>query len=198
MKNRFTPLLLLAVGLGAFAFVSCQPSEPAKTATVAEISPDSLVKRGDYLVTTMACGDCHSPLIMGPQGPEPDPARILSGHPANLPLAAIDKSAAKNWVMFNATGTAVVGPWGVSFTANLTSDPTGIGNWSEEQFARALKEGKSKGIATNRSLLPPMPWMQYRHLNDADIKAIFAYLKSTKPVNNLVPAPISPAELAKR
>lgn len=195
MKNQFTPVLL-AVGLAVLA--ACQPSESAKTAAVAPVSPDSLVKRGEYLVTTMGCGDCHSPKVMGPQGPEPDPARLLSGHPAEIPIAAVNSATTKDWVLFNTMSTAAVGPWGVSYSANLTSDSTGIGTWTEEQFARALREGKSKGIATNRMLLPPMPWPNYRNLHDDDLKAIFAYLKSTKPINNLVPAPLAPTELAKR
>jgi hypothetical protein len=39
-----------------------------------------------------------------------------------------------------------------------------------------------------------MPWEMYKHMTDAEIKAVFAYLKSLKPVNNLVPAPIPPGE----
>lgn len=194
MKNPFASLFAFALG-GCF-LVSCAAPEPAGTDSAAEISPDSLVKRGEYLVTTMGCHDCHSPKLMTPQGPEPDPARLLSGHPADVPLPAI--AATKDWVLFNAMNTAAVGPWGVSYSANLTSDSTGIGTWTEEQFARALKEGKSKGIATNRMLLPPMPWPNYRNLHDVDLKAIFAYLKSTKPIRNLVPAPIPPNEMAKR
>ena len=75
----------------------------------------------------------------------------------------------------------------MSFSANLTSDPTGIGNWTEEQFFRAIREGKSKGLAESRPLMPPMPWQQYRNLKDEDLRAIFAFLKSTKPVENRVP-----------
>lgn len=85
------------------------------------------------------------------------------------------------------TLTAWVGPWGVSYTANLTSDATGIGNWEESSFIRAIREGKYKGIASARSLLPPMPWPMYRHMADNELKAIFAYLKSTKPISNVVP-----------
>lgn len=87
---------------------------------------------------------------------------------------------------------------GVSFSANLTSDSTGIGGWTEEQFAKALRQGKSKGLDGNRQLLPPMPWPNYITLTDADMKAIFAYLKSTKPVKNVVPAPIPPDQLNKQ
>jgi hypothetical protein len=93
--------------------------------------------------------------------------------------------------------TAVAGPWGVSFSANLTADSTGIGNWTEAQFAIALRQGKSKGLEGNRMLLPPMPWPNYVNLTDADLKAMFTYLKSTKPIKNVVPAPIPPTQLNK-
>ncbi len=91
--------------------------------------------------------------------------------------------------------TSAVGPWGVSFAANLTSDPTGIGSWTEENFKRALKEGKYKGMPGGRTLLPPMPWQNFANISDEDVSAIFAYLKSTKPVKNVVPAPIPPDQL---
>ena len=90
--------------------------------------------------------------------------------------------------MFGSDFTSTLGPWGISFAANITSDATGIGNWKEEQFIKAIREGKSKGLEGNRSLLPPMPWFVYRNFSDVDLSAIFAYLKSTKPVKNIVPA----------
>jgi hypothetical protein len=48
-----------------------------------------------------------------------------------------------------------------------------------------------------RPLLPPMPWFNYTNIKDEDLKAIFAYLKSTKPVRNVVPGAIPPNELGK-
>jgi hypothetical protein len=69
---------------------------------------------------------------------------------------------------------------------------TGIGNWQEENFMRAIREGKFKGIAAGRDLLPPMPWEMYKNLTDDELKAIFAYLKSTKPIKNIVPDPTPP------
>lgn len=86
-------------------------------------------------------------------------------------------------------GTATKGPWGISYAANLTPDDTGIGNWTEEQFISAMKEGNYKGIKGARKLLPPMPWQAYNKMQDDDIRAIFAYLKSLKPVSNIVPPP---------
>jgi hypothetical protein len=91
--------------------------------------------------------------------------------------------------------SAAVGPWGVSFAANLTSDQTGIGNWTEEYFNRALKEGKFKGIEGGRMLLPPMPWQNYAKVPAEDVKAIFAFFKSTKAVRNVVPMAIDPVDI---
>jgi hypothetical protein len=149
----------------------------------------SLVDRGKYLVTIMGCNDCHSPKKFGPQGPEPDPERLLSGHPSDLALLKVDTTRIGPWVWFNSQSTAYVGPWGASFAANLTPDATGTGNWSEEQFRKAMREGKYKGLDNSRNLLPPMPWPSYAQLTDADLKAIFAYLRTVKPIRNIPPSP---------
>ena len=186
---RKAVVVLLLVISAAYLFSFCNnAAQPAGEA--ASISPDSLVKRGAYLVSIMGCYDCHSPKIMGPSGPQPDPERLLSGHPADMPLAPYDTIITKNWVLFNMIETAYVGPWGVSYSANLTSDSTGIGGWTEEQFFKAIREGKSKGLDNNRPILPPMPWPTYSNASDEDLKAIFAFLKSTKPVKNVVPPPV--------
>jgi hypothetical protein len=58
------------------------------------------------------------------------------------------------------------------------------------QFKKALSEGKYKGLDGNRMLLPHMPWQNYRNIKDEDLKAVFAFLKSTKPVKNVVPQAI--------
>jgi hypothetical protein len=168
-------------------------NEPAAKETAVEsasttsMSPDSMVKRGAYLVTIMGCNDCHSPKKMGPQGPIPDEDRLLSGHPADMPVSKFDTGTAKNWILFNQMLTNYVGPWGISYSANITSDSTGIGGWTEQQFFKAIREGKYKGLDNTRPLLPPMPWPEFRHASDEDLRAIFAYLKSTKPVRNVVP-----------
>lgn len=80
---------------------------------------------------------------MGPNGPELVGSKLLSGYPADRPLPPRNADALKDWVLFNSDNTAATGPWGVSFAANLTSDATGIGSWSEEQSRRALIQGKS-------------------------------------------------------
>jgi len=112
-----------------------------------------------------------------------------------MPLGRIDKEMLSDWILFNQHLTAMVGQWGVSYAANLTPDPTGTGNWSEEQFVKAIREGKLKGLDGTRPLLPPMPWPAYAQLTDDDLRAIFAFLKTVKPVNNLVPQPIPPDQI---
>ena len=179
-------------GAAALLLASC--SGPAEQAPAPEIpTVQEITARGKYLVNSMGCHDCHSPKLMGPKGPYPDPDRLLSGHPADEPLPPLDPKANPGWANLTMGLTAAHGPWGISFAANLTSDATGIGDWTEEQFKRAMKQGLYKGIEGSRPLLPPMPWQNFAEVTDEDIHAIFTYLKSTKPVANVVPAPIPPA-----
>ncbi len=160
------------------------------------ISKDSMVKRGEYLVNIMGCDDCHSPKVFGPKGREIDMSKRFSGHPSTFPNAKPDTAALKSWVLFNHMTTSAVGPWGISYAANLTPDSTGIGAWSEDQFLTAIRKGKYKGLINARDLLPPMPWKQYAQASDEDLKAIFAFLKSTKAVENIVPQAVTPDRLA--
>lgn len=156
---------------------------------------ESQIKWGEHLVLIGGCNDCHTPKKMTDQGPEPDMSLELSGHPANMPAIDIDHMEIQSkGLVVTQDLTEWVGPWGVSYTANLTPDPTGIGNWTEEQFFIALREGKSKGIQGARTLLPPMPWQMIGQMTDDEIRAVFAYLKSIKPINNLVPPPVAPGK----
>ncbi len=195
MRTTFTACMAIAACMFAI-LISCNNN--TEKASQYNIVPDStaVVKRGEYLVTVIGCDDCHSPKRMGANGPEIIPERRLSGFPQDEKLPAIDtNSLKKGWTLFSPDLTGAVGAWGASFSGNITSDATGIGNWTEENFIRCLREGKYKGLANGRPLLPPMPWNWYKNLTDDDLKAIFAYLKTVKPVKNVAPPPIPPAEL---
>ncbi len=186
MKNT-TYAYAVAVAIAALSAVACDTAQ-ASNAT------DGLgVKRGEYLVMVGGCNDCHTPLKMGPNGPEPDMSRMLSGHPEQLKITRPPATGQEPWLMSSAvTNTAHAGPWGVSFTANLTPDNnTGIGIWTEEMFIKTLRTGKHWG--TSRPILPPMPWFNYGKMTDADLKAVYAYLRTIKPVTNHVPEPLPPA-----
>src|SRR3569833_2414403 len=149
------------------------------------------IKRGEYLVGIMGCNDCHSTKSFGPQGPVIDSMTKLGGFLSSKPIPKVSKTAGP-WVLFAPDLTAAVGPWGMSFAANISSDATGGGNWSQEQFLRVMREGKYMGLREERNILPLMPWQSYGAVADDDLHAIFTYLKNTKPVKNEVPAPIAP------
>jgi hypothetical protein len=199
MHRTFTMLVLAGTVTlaAAVAMSACSEPAPAPAATttpapVADVSP----AHGKYLVDSHGCHDCHTPWKMGPKGPEPDMTRMLSGHPEAVKVTAMPSPmpAGGYWIgAMSADNTAWAGPWGVSFTANLTPDQnTGIGIWTEKMFMDALRTGKHMGTATSRDILPPMPWEPFGKMNDDDLKAVFAYLKSIPPIANHVPDPLPP------
>lgn len=189
--------LLLVTSAAVFILIQCSDAK-----TEATIDPkekfhgfESQVKWGEHLVTISACHDCHTPKKMTAAGPDIDSSLLLAGHIAGSPEPVVDKKEIQEkGLVVTGDLTTWIGAWGTSYTANLTSDATGIGNWKEEQFILALREGKFKGLAAARNLLPPMPWQMYRNFTDDEIKAIFAYLKTTNPIKNLVPPPLPPAD----
>jgi hypothetical protein len=187
-----TKRLKFFLGVVLLILTSCgKQAEPNDQAL--KPSKKELIARGKYLTTIGGCNDCHSPKVMTTHGPEPDTTRLLSGHPRNEPLPTFVTT--KEWILFSPGLTAAAGPWGVSYAANLTPDDTGIGNWTLEQFMTAIRKGKFKGLEGSRPLLPPMPWPMIAQMTDEDLEAVFTYLQSIPPVNNLVPAPVSPDKL---
>ena len=177
----------------AFWLTNCQ-QQPTEKPVAAETSTpkEDPVKRGEYLSNILGCDDCHTPKKMTEQGPVPDMERRFMGHPADEPFEASDlkKPINERFLAVLSPGmTATAGPWGISYAANLTPDDTGIGSWTEAQFVKAIREGKLKGMDGTRALLPPMPWPGYAKMTDEDLKALFAYLKTVKPIKNVVPNP---------
>ena len=178
-------LAALVIPALAFADGATQP-KPA----------DAKVERGKYIVTTSGCNDCHTPWKMTEKGPEPDFSRMLSGHPQDMAMPPAPKVESPWNMTAAATNTAWAGPWGVSFTANLTPDPdTGLGKWTLRNFRETIRTGRHMG--RGRPILPPMPIPMYKHFTDGDLEAIFAYLQSIPPVKNKVPEPLlAPAAVA--
>ena len=187
------PILIVTALVSASALFfmnSCTESAAGKSESSAVLTKEERIQRGSYLVNSIGCDDCHSPKRIGAMGPEIIPELRLSGYTSDRPFAKVDTSVVQNgWTLFNMDLTSAVGPWGQSFAANLTPVETGLGNWKEEQFVKAMKKGKFKGLDNTRPLLPPMPWINYRNMSEEDLKSIFAYLQSLTPVKNIVPAP---------
>jgi hypothetical protein len=191
-------LVLTAVLSGCNQPPAAPPAGPAvaSAAPAAASADPSPVKRGEQLVTTGLCHDCHTPKKLGPKGPEPDMDRALSGHPEAITIAAPYAPAPGSpWqIVANDQLTAWSGPWGVSFAYNLTPDKnTGLrsGVWTKELFIKALRTGRHMGVS--REILPPMPWQFISQHTDEDLGAIWEYLGTIKPINNHVPEPVPPS-----
>lgn len=137
------------------------------TASVPAPDTSTPVKRGQYLVRIAACADCHTP-----QDDQGNPLRGMD-FAGGFPLPD------------TVAGHTVT-------SANLTQDPSGIPYYDEALFLRVIREGK----VIARELDDMMPWAFYRNMSDDDLKAIFAYLKSVKPVKHTVDNSLPPTHCA--
>jgi mono/diheme cytochrome c family protein len=194
MKNICVVFVLglMTVGSAVQAQTSNKTDKSQAPPTVPKTA-DKEIRRGELLATFGGCHDCHTPKVMTPKGPQPDTSRLLSGHPSDAPLPAVpqDVIGPTKWGALATNDlTAWAGPWGVSFAANLTPDVTGLGPWTAQDFIHTMRTGKHLGVG--RALLPPMPWLDSAALTDQDLRALFKYLQSVKPISNQVPQPIPP------
>jgi len=201
--SMFTLIILMCF---VFIFSRCNPGQKDNSAvatdsTQAKAAPpayggfESQVAWGHHLVTIGGCNDCHTPKKMGPHGPEDNMDLALSGNPSQVPAPDINRKEveSKGLMVAGGTFTSFVGPWGVSYAANITSDSTtGIGTWTFDRFKSVFKTGKYGGAPQGRNLLPPMPWPNVGQMTNDELQAVFAYLQSTKPIHNIVPQPQPP------
>lgn len=137
-----------------------------------ERTPERLA-RGRYLVEAVAvCFDCHSPL----------PQQLMPGVAPEFK----DKGAGR---IFAEQGKfRVVAP-------NITPDPrTGAGKWSDDQLARAIREGIGHD---GRTLFPIMPYQNYRNLSDEDLASVVVYLRSIPEVSHELPKSSIPFPLSR-
>ena len=196
MRNSVTiPIVGALLALIAGCAPKSSQSEGGMHEAAAIMMP-SPVERGKYLAMTIACGDCHTPFSMAPgEEPMPDSTRLFSGAPEGAPYPVwtpADMEQRQALGLFG-VGHSYAGPWGVSFSANITPDTaTGIGEWTEGAFIQALRTGKHQGQPDGRPIMPPMPWPSYTNLTDSDLKALWAYLRTIPPVANQVPLPVPP------
>jgi mono/diheme cytochrome c family protein len=176
----------------AFAAAAVASAGAALSADSEVAATTDKIARGKYLVTIAGCNDCHTPLKMGENGPEPDWSRMLSGHPDSIAVKSAARVPEEPWlVTTTATTTAWSGPWGVSFTANLTPDAeTGLGRWTFRNFKDTIRTGRHMG--RGRPILPPMPIPMYKHMTDEDLEAVFSYLRTIPAIKNRVPEPLPP------
>lgn len=187
----FSAIIMVVFSLVLFLQFSCKSEVEKKDLTQTE-----MIALGKYIITTSGCSDCHTPKIFTENGPIFDTTKLLTGFQQGEVLPSLDMNmiGPNKWIATEKNLGAWVGPWGVSFASNLTPDnATGIGTLSEEMFIKTLREGKYMGVG--RPLLPPMPWQVIGMKTDQDLKAMYAYLHSIKPIQNQVPPPISPDKM---
>ena len=114
----------------------------------------SPVQRGFYLASIAHCMECHTAIKNG--------VHEFSTRPG-------------------AGGQEFAGPWGVSVSANITSDPEhGLGHWADDEIKRAITQGVSRD---GRLLHPPMGYASYSKMTGADLDAIVAWLRTVPPQN---------------
>jgi mono/diheme cytochrome c family protein len=184
-RTRFARALPALLCIGAVASAEPQPTVPAG---LTEVSPTTAVAtpeprqgladqdavrvaRGRYLVELIGCGACHTDgAIIG----EPNERHLLAG---------------------SGVGIAYTSPMrdrypGVVFAPNLTPDrTTGLGSWTDEQVAAAIRTGARQHGAGR---LTVMSWPLYQRMSDEDVAAIVAYLRAIPPVAHKVPAAVAP------
>lgn len=175
MKLRTLTLALVITGCSHTTPVFVEQHPDTGAAPPDPISQDALAQHGQYLVTLLGCGSCHT-----------DGA--LTGQANSKMLLAGSR-----------TGIAISNPLkvehpGMVFPPNLTPDKaTGLGHWSETDIVLMLKAGEDRhGIQQS----PVMPWSAYTQLSDDDARAIARYLKSLAPVSHRVPHNVRPGQVS--
>jgi len=184
--KRLLTVSASAIALAVLGFAAL--SQAPRPADASGSDKSAVVERGRYLVTIMGCADCHTPLKMGANGPEPDMSMMLAGHPEKLDASQAPALQQPWMAAMTSTMTGFAGPWGISYAANLTPDKeTGLGQWTEEEFVAMANSMRHRG--RGRPILPPMPVQVLQHLTPEDLHAMYSYLQSIPAIHNKVPDP---------
>ena len=130
-----------------------------------------IIARGRYIATAIQGCGCHT-------REKPDGSKDENWHYAGAPNPAL------------ATGTPPNAGWSSRrwkriYARNITPDQdTGIGKWTEADFIRAMRTG----ITPDRRVLDAqMPWVAFQKITDRDLKSLWAYLRTIKPIKNIPP-----------
>ena len=161
MKNKtFLSIFVLAVFSGSGLAIAQTQEE--------------LLSLGKYIFTSVQGCACHTPRNR-------DGSYNMNMRLAGAPSKPPPKGPPANTGWRNPR-------WKKLYAKNITPDPeTGIGKWTESDFFTAMRTG----LTPDRRVLDPfMPWGHFKGITDTDMKAIWAYLRSIKPIKNKVPESI--------
>jgi mono/diheme cytochrome c family protein len=152
--------ILAMPGCGGRAGAEPAANSAATAPAAPQVTAASQIEAGRYLVKLGGCNDCHTPgyveqiMMTGKAMPESD------------------------WLQGSDVG--FMGPWGVSYAANLRLS---FQNWTEEEFLEVAHKGQGRG---------PMPWPSLQAMSDSDLKAIYAYVRSLGPKGSMMPVALNP------
>lgn len=137
---------------------------PAKAQFTKKPNEDNALAYGEYLFNAAACAECHT---KADKGKKIAGMELAGGFEFPLPSG------------------------GKAISANITPDKeTGIGNWTEEAFIKRFKMYADSGYVAHEvakgTFNSIMPWTMYGKMKESDLKAIFTFLKTQKPIKNSV------------
>lgn len=159
-------ILILLLAAGITFTVGWRPFVGPRARPLTGVKFQSTLQRlarGEYLVHATACMECHAP-------------HLWTAHDAPIPPNMV--AAGQDMTMLKGLPGRVVAP-------NISPDAeTGVGNWTDDQLARAIREGISHD---GRALFPIMPYPDFRAMSDEDLASIIVYLRSLPPVRQLLP-----------
>jgi len=136
---------------------------PAKATLTKKPAETDVVNYGKYIVNAASCMECHSRF---------DKGKLLAGTEfgGGREFPFLDGSVVRS--------------------GNITSDATGIGNWTEAMFVNLFRTNSDSAMLSKKiqpgAFNSIMPWSMYGKMHEQDLKAMYAYLKTVKPVNNKV------------
>ena len=165
-KKEFVQIALVTLALaGAILSVGYTVKKNRTTAPASKLTFErtpARLERGRYLVESLAhCFQCHSDVDYSKPGAQPKPGKKGAG--------AVFAEEGMEWLV----------------APNITPDvETGAGSWTDEQFARAIREGIGHD---GRRLFPVMPYMNFRNMSDEDLASVITYIRSIDPVRNVLP-----------
>ncbi|HEX7081312.1 MAG TPA: c-type cytochrome [Gammaproteobacteria bacterium] len=139
--------------------IPLMPQPPA--GNVPDVPRDDPVKYGEYLAGPVGhCMDCHTTYVNGV-----------------IDYSQLGRGGNVYRMPFHYDWTAI--------SANITPHEDGLGGWTDEEIKRAITQGVSRD---GRELLPFMPFDLYAKMEERDLDAIVAYLRSLPPLPDVVPA----------
>ena len=145
-----------------FPFNIIENTIPTKASMQTRPSESDSLAYGKYITTAAACVECHT---------KDNKGQIISG---------LEFSGGREFLM----------PAGVIRSSNITPHEDGLKNWTAEQFVKRFKLYQDSAfvspVIAKKDFNTLMPWMMYSKMEEKDLRAIFTYLKSLKPIANKI------------